>query len=140
MAQLTADKVRKYKVTNQDARNQLGVAASSVIYQGSAVGNSSGYMRQLVAGDSFRGFARAKADNSAGAAGAVEVDLIEEGVIEASVAGVTALTDVGTLVYMSDGDTFTLTSTSNSKVGTIKRFISGTTVEVYFRAPTADVA
>lgn len=142
MAQLTADVSRKFDVTNQESRNQLPVKAATTIWQGSAVGSSAGYMRQLVAADSFRGFARAKADNSAGADGDVEVDLIEEGVVEALVTGVTALTDVGATVYMSDGNTFTLTSAGNSKVGTIKRVVSAgsTLCKIYFRAPTADVA
>src|SRR5574340_429737 len=51
-----------------------------------------------------------------------------------SVAGVTAVTDEGSTVYASDDDTFTLTSTSNTAIGKITRYISGTTVEVYFEA------
>ena len=51
-----------------------------------------------------------------------------------SVTGVTAVTDEGSTVYASDDDTFTLTSTSNTAIGKVTRYISGTTVEVYFEA------
>ena len=63
MSQLTADVSRKYTV-GDDQRGEIPVAASTTIYAGSAVGdNGSGYARQLVAADPFRGFANAKAAN-----------------------------------------------------------------------------
>ncbi|MBV2206655.1 MAG: hypothetical protein KUL87_14635 [Pseudomonas sp.] len=113
----------------------LPVVASDIIYEGAAVGeNGSGYFRPLVAADAFAGFAERQADNSAGAAGAVSVRVKTRGRVILSVAGVTAVTDEGSTVYASDDDTFTLTSTSNSAIGKIVRYISGTTVEVYFEA------
>lgn len=113
----------------------LPVVASDIIYEGAAVGeNGSGYFRPLVAADVFAGFAERQADNSAGAAGAINVRVKPRGRVILSVAGVTAVTDEGSTVYASDDDTFTLTSTSNSAIGKIVRYISGTTVEVYFEA------
>lgn len=113
----------------------LPVVASDIIYEGAAVGeNGSGYFRPLVAADAFAGFAERQADNSAGAAGAINVRVKTRGRVILSVAGVTAVTDEGSTVYASDDDTFTLTSTSNSAIGKIVRYISGTTVEVYFEA------
>lgn len=113
----------------------LPVVASDIIYEGAAVGeNGSGYFRPLVAADAFAGFAERQADNSAGAAGAINVRVKTRGRVILSVAGVTAVTDEGSTVYASDDDTFTLTSTSNSAIGKIVRHISGTTVEVYFEA------
>jgi len=153
MAQLTADKSRKYKL-HPDIRGELPVAASSTIYMNSAVGRSSGYARQLVAGDAFAGFAVGKAVNVAdanrpgyaiggvllGAAGALTVELRQDGIVEVpTIAGASAVTDVGTAVYMSDGDTFTLTSTSNTRVGTIAWYLNGL-FGVRFQADTAKVA
>lgn len=54
-----------------------------------------------------------------------------------SVTGVTGVGDVGTTVYASDDDTFTLTSTSNTAVGKIARYISGTKVDVEYEADYA---
>jgi hypothetical protein len=132
MTTLAADKARDF-VLGEHA--DLPVIASDIIYEGAAVGeNGSGYFRPLVAADPFAGFALCKADNSAGAAGAVNVRVRTRGRAILSVTGVTAVTDEGSTVYASDDDTFTLTSTSNTAIGKVVRFISGTTVEVYFEA------
>ena len=113
----------------------LPVIAADIIYEGAAVGeNGSGYFRPLVAADPFAGFAERTADNSAGAAGAINVRVKTRGRVILSVTGVTAVTDEGSTVYASDDDTFTLTATSNTAIGKIVRYISGTTVEVYFEA------
>ena len=113
----------------------LPMIAADIIYEGAAVGeNGAGYFRPLVALDPFAGFAERTVDNSAGAAGAVNVRVKPRGRVILPVVGVTAVTDEGATVYASDDDTFTLTSTSNSAIGKITRYISGTTVEVYFEA------
>jgi len=115
--------------------NDLPVVATDIIYEGAAVGeNGSGYFRPLVAGDNFAGFAVAKADNSAGAAGAINVKVQQVGRIELEVTGVTAVTDEGSTVYASDDNTFTLSSTSNSAIGKIIRWISSTKCIVAFVA------
>lgn len=114
---------------------ELPVVASDIIYEGSAVGdNASGYARPLVAADPFLGMAERKADNSAGAAGDKNVRVIERGKVVVSVTGVTGVGDVGTLVYASDENTFTLTLTGNTLIGKIVRFISGTQVVVAFKS------
>lgn len=113
----------------------LPVVATDIIYEGAAVGeNGSGYFRPLVAADPFAGFAQSQADNSAGAAGAINVRVKPCGRIVLSVTGVTAVTDEGSTVYASDDDTFTLTSSGNTAIGKIVRYISGTSVEVYFES------
>lgn len=113
----------------------LPMIAADIIYEGAAVGeNGSGYFRPLVAADPFAGFAERTVDNSAGAAGALNVRVKPRGRVILPVVGVTAVTDEGATVYASDDDTFTLTSTSNSAIGKITRYISGTTVEVYYEA------
>lgn len=134
MATLAADKPRAYEGVAGN-RNDLPVVASDIIFEGAAVGdNASGYARPLVAADPFYGFAIRKADNAAGAAGDVNVHLHSEGLIQVPVVGVTGVGDVGTSVYASDDDTFTLTSTSNTLIGKVWRHVSGTTCVVSFKA------
>lgn len=121
MTQLGADTPRDYELGEL---NDLPVKAASTIYEGSAVGDDgSGYARQLVAADPFRGFAAKKADNAAGAAAAINVRVRQRGRIVLSVSGL-AITDVGKPVYASDGDTFTLTASTNTYVGRVVRYVS----------------
>lgn len=140
MAQLTADKSRRYESNLDPLFNDLPVKASTTIYEGSAVGAHNAdakRARQLVANDQFLGFADALANNAAGAADAIKVRLRSRGLIQLVVEGVTGNADLGATVYASDGDTFTLTSTGNSPVGKIHRHVSGTTVIVFFEAAAA---
>lgn len=119
---LTVDTQRLYE-TDYDY-NDLPVAASSLIFEGCAVGdNASGYMRKLVAGDDFRGFADRQADNSLGAAGDINVRLRRRGAVTLAISGL-AITDVDAPIYASDDGTFTKTATSNSYVGRVIRFVS----------------
>lgn len=129
MAQLTQNKKRKF---SHVGINEIGVTGGGVIYEGSAVSEAAdGYANQLVAGETFLGFALEKVDNAAGADGAKNVKLQTEGLVYVS--GMTvAATNLGALVYMSDGDTFTLTSTSNTQVGRIYRFIDTSNCIVKF--------
>ncbi len=131
MTTLAADKTRSYELGEQ---NDCPVIAADIIYENAAVGdNGSGYARPLVAGDQFLGFALAQADNSAGAAGDVNVRVRVKGRVQLPVSGV-AITSVGLGVYASDDDTFTLTATSNSYVGRIVRYVSSGQVVVEFDA------
>lgn len=121
MTTLAADTPREYQLGDLD---QYPVIASDIIYEGSAVGdNASGYARPLVAGDPFRGFALEKADNSAGAAGDIVIKVRTRGSIKLAV-GSLAITDVGKDVYASDDNTFTLTKSTNTRIGYVRRFIS----------------
>lgn len=102
----------------------LPVIASDIIYEGAAVGeNASGYMRPLVAGDPFVGFAVRKVDNSGGSAGDENVRLRQVGQVKLNITSL-AITDMQALVYASDDDTFTLTKGANSLIGRVVRFIS----------------
>ncbi len=104
--------------------NELPVIAADIIYEGAAVGdNASGYARPLVAGDPFRGFAERKADNAAGAAGDVNVRVLTKGLMQLSISAL-AITDVGKDVYASDDDTFTLTKSTNTRIGYVHRWVS----------------
>lgn len=115
--------------------NHLPVVASDIIYGGAAVGLASGLARPLTAGDPFAGFAIEKADNSAGGASAINVEVRAKGVTVLEVTGVTAVTDIGAAVYASDDDTFTLTASTNSYIGRVVHYVGdGTKVHVAFDA------
>lgn len=136
MTTLAANKARAYEL------GEIGehpVAAAARIFEGCAVGLTAGTARKLVAADKFLGFALQEADNTAGAAGAINVRVRRKGMVEASVAGASNLS-VGLPVYMSDDDDFTLTVTANSKVGFVARHVSGATCVVYFDADLANYA
>lgn len=121
MTTLAANSLRTYELGEI---NELPVVATDIIYEGAAVGdNGSGYARPLVAGDPFRGFAESKADNSAGSAGDINVRVLSKGKIKLAITSL-AITDVGKDVYASDDDTFTLTASTNTRIGYVYRWIS----------------
>lgn len=134
MTTLAANKPRAYE-GGKDVieENQLPVIASDIIYEGAAVGSvaATGHGRPLVGGDKFEGFANAKADNSAGAAAAINVDLRTKGKIQLSVSGA-VITDRGQPVYATDDDTFVFLPTGGSFVGLVHRFVSAGVVIVKF--------
>jgi len=125
---LSADTPRIYELGNI---NELPVKGSTIIYEGAAVGLSSGYARGLVAGDDFMGFAERQADNSSGANGAINCRVISKGLVELTISGV-AVTDVGQPVYASADGTFTLTQESNSYIGKVYRYVKTNTAVVAF--------
>lgn len=129
MTTLAADKTRDYSLGDH---NDLPVVAADIIYEGAAIGdNGSGYARPLVAGDPFRGFALRKADNSAGAAGDVNVKIVRRGRIVLPISSL-AVTDVGKDVFASDDDTFTLTQSTNTRIGYVSRWVATGFGEVAF--------
>lgn len=111
----------------------LPVIAADIIYEGAAVGvvDASGHGRPLVAGDRFAGFADDKADNAAGAAAAINVDLRTDGKIQLAVTGA-VITDKGQPVYASDDDTFVFNPVGGSFIGFVHRFVSAGVVIVAF--------
>lgn len=134
MATLTKDKIRKFETGSDIDPNDLPVVATDTIFQGAAVGdNGSGFARPLVAADPFFGFCEAQVVN-AGADGDEEVRVVQRGTIELEVTGITGVGDVGETVFASDDDTFTNSAAGNTAIGKVTRFISGTTVMVYFEA------
>jgi hypothetical protein len=137
MAQLTANSPQVY-TPPMVTSNSLPVAASTEIFLGSAVGlnTSTGYVRPLTAGDVFVGFAEQHVNNSAGAAGAMNVPLMREGRIQLAVSGA-AVTDLNKAVYASDGATFTYTASGNTRIGTVVRWVSTGVVIVEFWTGTS---
>lgn len=100
------------------------VVATDIIYKGAAVGeNGSGFARPLVAGDPFLGFALETGNNSAGAAGAINVPLLSKGDYRLPISGLTILSNDLAAVFASDDDTFTLTRGGNSPIGYVLQFL-----------------
>jgi hypothetical protein len=99
MSQLTANAPQIYEVGDVNA---VPVKGSSEIFLGSAVGITSGFGRQLVAGDVFGGFAEQHINNT-GADGALAVPVKRSGRIQVAISAL-AVTDVGKPVYASDGN------------------------------------
>ena len=131
MTTLAADAIRAYEGGD---RNDIPVIASDIIYRGAAVGivPASGHARPLASGDYFAGFAEAKADNSAGAAAAINTRIIHRGKVQLSVTSV-AITDIGRAVYATDDDTFSL-ATTGVFIGFVHRFVSSGIAIVIFDA------
>lgn len=138
MANLTAVANRIFETS---MLNDLPVKDNVVIYQGSAVSvvAATGYAQQIAsaasATDNFAGFANATADNTVTGhtAGGINVNVVTEGLIQLAVTGAT-IASVGASVYASDGNTFTTTSTNNVLIGTVKRWVTGTTCIVRFKS------
>lgn len=116
-------------------RGTLPVIAAGIIYEGAAVGMvvGTGHSRPLTSVDVFAGFAEDKADNSEGAAAALNVDLIKRGAIKLAVSGA-VITDVGQPVYATDDDTFVFLPTGGVFVGFVKRFVASGYAIVEFDA------
>jgi hypothetical protein len=121
MATLAANSPRKVTSSAVDFE-ELPMIAADKIFEGAAVGdNGSGFARPLVAGDPFKGFAETEQDNTAGAAGDLNVKVRVRGYFRLAVAALVAA-DLGKPVYASDDDTFVLTEGANSYVGRVVRF------------------
>jgi len=106
-------------------RNEFPVIASDIIYEGAAVGLviASGHARPLTSVDKFVGFAEDRADNSAGAAAAINVRTIKKGAVKLAVTGA-VITDVGVAVYAQDDNAFSFVPTSGVFIGFMRRYVS----------------
>lgn len=124
-----------YRVKVVGEVNEFPVIASDIIYEGAAVGivPGTGHAQPLTATDRFAGFAEEKADNSAGAAAAINVRVASKGSVVLSVSGA-VITDVGQPVYATDDNAFGFTPVSAVFVGFVRRFVSSGVVEVDFDA------
>jgi len=138
MATLAANQKRVYEFNEDPLLNDVPVIASDIIFEGAAVGESSstGNARPLQGGDTFLGFAVAKADNSSGSVGDTYVRVRSKGIVKLTVTNVSADDDLGVAVYASDDDTFTTASTGNTQIGVLHRWVSSTTCMVRFEAST----
>lgn len=133
MTTLAANAPRAYEIGD---RNAFPVIASDIIYEGAAVGlvAGTGHARPLAPGDKFAGFADAQANNSAGAAAAINVSVVESGKVQLAVTGA-VITDVGQPVYATDDDTFAFTPVGGVFIGYVHRYVSAGVAVVAFDAP-----
>ena len=133
MATLAVATPRIYEAGYDEFVNELPIIASDTVYEGAAVGESgtSGTVRPLVSGDNFVGFCTEDCANESGAASAKRVKLREMGIIELTVTGVSAETQLGDSVYATDDNVFTLT-VGGSRVGILLRWRTSTTALVFF--------
>lgn len=136
---MTTLAVDKRRVFETPGINTFPLIANDIVYEGAAVGLSSGNARPLTAGDQFVGFAMERADNTGGSAGDVSVNVMTRGQVVLPVTGASAVTDVGKAVYASDDDAFTLTASTNSPIGRVVRWVSSTTCIVAFDAARAGI-
>jgi hypothetical protein len=136
MTTLAANKPRAFEAgTSHQAQNAYPMIASDIIYEGAAVGivDATGHAQPLANPNRFAGFAVAKADNSAGAAAAINVSVYERGVVQLSVSGA-LITDCGQPIYATDDDTFVFSPVGGVFIGYVKRFVSSGVVMVEFDA------
>lgn len=122
MTTLSANSARDFELGD---RNEFPVVASDIIYEGAAVGlvKASGHTRPLTSADLFVGFAEKKADNSAGAAAAINVRVMRKGAVKLAVSGA-VITDVGAAVYAQDDNAFSFIKTSGVFIGFVRRFVA----------------
>jgi hypothetical protein len=128
MADLTMNKPRKYR--GQLKRGRMPVAANVQVFVGSAMEAHSGGIDNADGGatSDFVGFAAEHVDNRTnavphgGAAGAVSANLITAGEVFLTVTkneeNPWLFSDIGRVVYASDGDTFDTTNTG-TKIGKV---------------------
>lgn len=125
MTTLAADKLRTWHFSGDPVTSEYPVIAADIIYRGAAVGeNGSGFSRPLVALDPFQGFAEANVNNAAGAAGDKTVFVRQKGFVTLPIAALAITANDRPAVYASDDDTFTLTSSGNTLIGYVDRWIS----------------
>jgi hypothetical protein len=134
---------------NQLIKRQQGcirsypVAASTTIYGATLVFlTAAGYADDDTAtgANAFAGVARAKADNSAGSAGDVNVEVDADGIFELVGSGF-AQSDVGKPVYATDNFTITTGySASAIRIGRCEEYISSTKIRVSIETSVHDGA
>lgn len=134
MTTLAANTPRAYEGgKDRIEENAIPVIASDIIYEGAAVGvvAASGHARPLAAGDRFGGFANAKADNSAGAAAAISVDVRTAGYVQLPVTDA-VITDRRQPVYAQDDNAFSFNPVGGVFIGFVHRFVSAGVAIVKF--------
>lgn len=108
------------------------VAAATKILEGALVDLLSGYAVNAAdtASHVFVGVADQTADNTSGAAGAINVLVRTSGAIDVAAGFTAAQTDLGAQVYVSDNQTVVKSSTNSVKCGKVVAFVSSAKVRV----------
>ena len=131
MAKLTNDIARTYELGDTSEYPMLG---GEFMYEGAGVGiKSNGYAPALQTGDKFAGFADERVDNTSGTDGQKTIRTKFKGTVVLPAPSGVSLTDVGSNLFASDDNTFTITSASTPYIGKIRR-ISDNEIIVDFQA------
>lgn len=132
MTTLAVDKPRAFQLGEM---NDIPMIGDDIIYEGAAVGvvDATGLARPLTTADRFAGFATAKADNTGGAAAAINVHVQSTGKVQIPVTGA-VITDKGQPVYASDDDTFSFNPADGQFIGFVDRYVSAGVAIVKFDA------
>ena len=128
---LSADTIRQYRKLAPII--DIPAVVTDILYRGAALEDTSGTADVVSGTGNFLGFCAAKADNSAGAASAIDVGVYPEGEVYLSVTGVEDTDDVGETVYATDDNTFTLTSSGGTAIGKIVQWVTSTYCWVKFQ-------
>lgn len=115
-----------------EQRRQVTLAAAKTLYSGTLVFiDSNGRATDVTSTGSnkFAGVAADRYDNSGGAAGAIDGEVITKSAIKLTGSGFTQAT-VGVDIYASDNYTITATSTNNTKIGKCSKYVSATEIWV----------
>lgn len=117
-------------------RESAPVIASTNFYSGTLafVVPATGHLTDVIAtgANHFFGVVAEQANNSSGAAAAIEAECFQKGKFQLVGSGFTQAA-LGKKVYASDNYTITLTSTNNTLIGICSRFVSATVLEVDLR-------
>ena len=119
MAALTADRNTKWR---EGVNFQFPVAAATKIFAGSLVGiNASNVAVPMTASTALKsvGLAQELADNSAGAASAINVK-VTRGLALLANGETIVLSDIGATAYANDDQTVYTTATGRSAIGIIR--------------------
>ncbi len=133
MTTLAKDTPRAFETAVPPIFNDIP-ALADILYEGSALGISSGYARPFVVADEFIGFCEKQVDNSAGSNGDEDVHVRSQGIAQLTVVGASAVTHINDAVYATDDNVFTLTSSGATQIGKVHRWVTSTTCMVYFQA------
>jgi len=105
--------------------NAIPAASGAVVFEGSMVSESAtGYGDQLAVTGKFVGHCYAKADNTDGADGAIDIQVYTGKYRLKSYLSGLAITDVGKKIYATDDNVITLARNAALLVGKVVRFIA----------------
>jgi len=116
-----------------DKHSESPVLSAATVFEGAMLGDSSGYVHGLVAGDKFRGHSLEYVVNPSGGDRTVE-HLTGRYRLKVTLAGV-GIKDAtnNASVYASADDTLTFSAPGNSFVGVVVRYVAANTAIVEFR-------
>jgi len=132
MTALSAD--AQVPVAASQETREFPVAAAETIYKGGFVGlDPAGYAKPFEPGDLFAGIATGTQDNSSGAAGALDVQVITLGDFYFDLTGA-SMDDVGKPVFATDDATLAFTGHPDAFVGRFMNYMASGEALIRMRA------